>query len=119
VTKVTVIIPTFNRASTILDAVQSVVNQTYAPTEIIVVDDGSTDDTIEKLGVFSSCITLLRQQNAGPSVARNQGVQAASGEILTFLDSDDTWLPEKLERQVALMNGYGEGIVCCVCNALI
>lgn len=118
-TKVSVIIPTFNRASTIVDAVQSVVDQTYGSTEIIVVDDGSTDETIEKLGVFSSRITLLRQQNSGPSAARNHGVQAASGEILAFLDSDDTWLPEKLERQVALMNACGKGMVCCVCNASI
>jgi glycosyltransferase involved in cell wall biosynthesis len=114
-----VIIPTFNRSNTIVDAVQSVMDQTYGSIEIIVVDDGSTDATLEKLRDFSSRITLLRQQNEGPSAARNHGVKAATGEILAFLDSDDTWLPEKISRQVALMEACGKEMTCCICNASI
>lgn len=117
--KVSVIIPTYNRTDTITDAVQSVLNQTYGSIEIIVIDDGSTDDTFEKISVFSSRITLLRQENLGPSAARNHGVRASTGDIIAFLDSDDTWLPEKIERQVALMERYGKGMVCCICNAYI
>ena len=118
-TKVSVIIPTFNRSATIVDAVQSVMDQTHGSIEIIVVDDGSTDDTVAKLKEFSSRITLLRQANEGPSAARNHGVKAATGEILAFLDSDDTWLPEKIERQVALMEGCDKEMACCICNASI
>ena len=94
-------------------------DQTYDPIELIVVDDGSTDDTVEKLDRFTSCIKLLKQENEGPSAARNHGVKAATGEILAFLDSDDTWLPDKIARQVALMEACGKAMVCCICNASI
>jgi glycosyltransferase involved in cell wall biosynthesis len=119
VTKVSVIIPTYNRASTVPDAVRSALNQTYASIEVIVVDDGSTDDTAARLLSFSSQITFLSQKNAGPSLARNHGARHASGDILAFLDSDDVWKPDKIRRQVELMATYGKSMICCVCNAEI
>ena len=118
-TKVSVIIPTYNRVSTVLDAVRSALNQTYASIEVIVVDDGSTDDTAEQLLTFSSQITILSQKNSGPSLARNNGARHASGDIFAFLDSDDVWKPDKILRQVALMESYGKSMTCCVCNAEI
>lgn len=118
-TKVSVIIPTYNRAATVLGAVQSALDQTYPSIEVIVVDDGSTDDTAERLSTFLPRIKLLRQKNAGPSAARNHGARHASGEILAFLDSDDVWISDKIARQVALMEAYGNAMTCCVCNAKI
>lgn len=118
-TKVSVIIPTFNRSSTVVEAVESALNQTYPSIEVIVVDDGSTDNTARRLQEFTSRITLLSQKNSGPSVARNNGASHSNGEILAFLDSDDTWKPEKISRQVAMMEDYGKEMTCCVCNAQI
>lgn len=118
-TKVSVIIPTYNRAPTVLNAVQSALKQTYASIEVIVVDDGSTDDTAERLRTISSQITILSQINSGPSSARNHGARHASGDVLAFLDSDDVWKPDKIQRQVALMDAYGNSMTCCVCNAEI
>lgn len=118
-TKVSVIIPTYNRAATVLDAVQSALDQTHPSTEVIVVNDGSTDDTAERLMTLSSQITILSQHNAGPSAARNYGARHASGEILAFLDSDDVWKPDKIRRQVEIMDNYGNDMTCCVCNAQI
>jgi glycosyltransferase involved in cell wall biosynthesis len=119
VTKVSVIIPTYNRAATVLGAVQSALDQTYPSIEVIVVDDGSTDNTSEQLSSFLSQIKFLRQKNAGPSAARNHGARHASGDILAFLDSDDIWMSDKIARQVALMEAHGNAMICCVCNAQI
>lgn len=118
-TKVSVIIPTYNRAATVHASVQSALEQTYPLIEIIVVDDGSTDDTAERLSTYLSRINFLRKKNAGPSAARNHGARYANGDILAFLDSDDVWSPEKIARQVALMESYGNAMNCCVCNAQI
>jgi glycosyltransferase involved in cell wall biosynthesis len=115
---VSVIIPTFNRARTIERAVNSVLGQSWEPIEIIVVDDGSADRTTDILAAYGDKIRLIRQENQGPSAARNTGIQAAKGEIISFLDSDDSWLPEKMERQVRLLQATeSAGIQCCVCNA--
>jgi glycosyltransferase involved in cell wall biosynthesis len=119
VTKVSVIIPTYNRAATVLCAIQSALDQSYQSIEVIVVDDGSTDNTSEQLATFLSRIKFLRQKNAGPSAARNHGARHASGDILAFLDSDDIWISDKIARQVALMEAYGNAMTCCVCNAQI
>lgn len=119
VTKVSVIIPTYNRAATVLDAVQSALGQTYPCVEVIVVDDGSSDGTAKLLEECSERIKLLHQENAGPSAARNHGARHASGDVFAFLDSDDVWIPEKIERQVALMDQAGSMMTCCVCNSLI
>ena len=116
---VSIIIPTFNREDTILKSVESALGQTYRELEVIVVDDGSTDRTVERLGVFGDRIRIVRQENAGPSAARNAGVAVARGEIVSFLDSDDEWLPEKISRQVALMDRAGDDMTCCVCNATV
>jgi glycosyltransferase involved in cell wall biosynthesis len=115
---VSVIIPTYNRARTIERAVNSVLGQSWEPIEIIVVDDGSTDRTADILTGYSDKIRLIRQKNQGPSAARNAGIKAAKGEIISFLDSDDSWLPEKMERQVRLLQATeSAGVKCCVCNA--
>jgi len=116
---VSVIIPTFNRANKVLGAIDSALTQTYQPLEVIVVDDGSTDATMAALDSLSGRIKVIQQANAGPSAARNCGVAAANGEMIAFLDSDDHWKPDKIERQVALMGRAGSRMCCCVCNATI
>jgi glycosyltransferase involved in cell wall biosynthesis len=114
---VSVIIPVYNRASTVGRAVESVLRQTYRPLEVIVVDDGSTDGTAESLAAYGDKIILIRQPNGGPSSARNTGVRHSKGIFIAFLDSDDTWEPAKLEFQVRLLILGGEKVPCCVCNA--
>ena len=90
---VSVIIPTYNRAAYIVEALESVFAQTYGDCEIIVVDDGSTDDTKAVLQSHMARIRYIYQENAGVSVARNTGISAATGEWIAFLDSDDQWRP--------------------------
>jgi len=115
---VSTIIPTYNRAETIERAVNSVLNQTWKEMEVIVVDDGSTDETVEVLKKYGDKIRVIRQKNGGPAAARNTGIKAATGEIIAFLDSDDSWMPAKIERQVNLLQRTASaGVVCCVCNA--
>jgi glycosyltransferase involved in cell wall biosynthesis len=115
---VSVIIPTYNRAKTIERAVNSVLAQTWKEIEVIVVDDGSTDETNEVLKRYGDKLRVIRQQNGGASAARNTGIKAATGEIISFLDSDDAWLPPKTERQANLLQRTeSSGVVCCVCNA--
>ncbi|MFH2066714.1 MAG: glycosyltransferase [Pseudomonadota bacterium] len=97
---VSVIIPTYNRAWIVKEAIRSVLAQTFPDYELIVVDDGSTDNTQAILSEFQDEIVVIRQNNAGVSAARNHGVDAAKGELIAFLDSDDLWLPNKLEIQV-------------------
>lgn len=115
--QVSVIIPTYNRADTILRAVDSVLRQTHSNLEIIIIDDGSTDQTQQVLQPYAQQVTIIRQANQGPSAARNRGIEVSRGEIIAFLDSDDVWLPEKLEQQVRLFDEGPAGMVCCVCNA--
>lgn len=100
---VSVVIPTFNRASMVGDAIQSVLRQTHAEREIIVVDDGSDDDTPAVLAKFGRGINVIRQGNAGAGVARNRAIDTARGDLVAFLDSDDEWLDFKLELQVAIL----------------
>lgn len=102
--EVSVIIPTFNRASTIKRAVDSVLTQSFSDFELIVVDDGSTDRTEEILSDFSNKIKILKTQNRGVSAARNLGAEVSAGRFIAFLDSDDEWRPTKLEKQLELMN---------------
>ena len=92
--KVTVVIPTYNRAHLIKDAVESVLNQTYQDFELIVIDDGSTDNTREVLAVYKDKLTYIYQENQGRSSARNHGIELAQGEYIAFLDSDDVWFPD-------------------------
>lgn len=116
---VSVIIPVHNRQTTIAASVESALAQTYADLEIIVVDDGSTDGTLNSLREYEGRIRIFCQKNAGPSAARNRGVVESKGSIVAFLDSDDHWLPDKIARQVALMQKAGSGMCCCVCNATV
>jgi hypothetical protein len=104
VPSVSVVIPTYNRAQTIGRAVDSVLAQTYSDLEVIVVDDGSTDDTRQVLARYGDAIRYLYQENQERRVARNNGIRHACGEYIAFLDSDDLWLPDKLRRQVALLD---------------
>lgn len=96
---VSVIIPTYNRCKELRVALDSVISQTYQNIEIIVVDDGSTDNTREVVSSYTD-VKYLVQNNNGPSAARNTGIKNSHGELIAFLDSDDAWLPHKLEKQV-------------------
>lgn len=97
-----VVVPTYNRAKEVTQAIQSILAQNTPDTEIIVVDDGSTDNTGEVLRhTFGSSIRLIEQPNSGPSSARNRGIIAAKGRWIAFLDSDDLWLPGKIALQLA------------------
>lgn len=98
--KVSVIIPTYNRGPFVVRAVDSVLAQDFPDREIIVVDDGSTDDTSALLARYQSQILYLHQANAGVSAARNRGISAATGEWLAFLDSDDEWTSGYLTKQI-------------------
>ncbi len=98
-----VIIPTYNRRAMVREAIESVLAQTVAPFELIVVDDGSSDGTIEDLALLGDSIRLERIANQGPAAARNRGVAIAQAPLIAFLDSDDLWSPTKLERQLEFM----------------
>lgn len=110
--QVSVIIPTYNRAAMLKEAVDSVLAQDFQDFELIVVDDGSTDQTLEILNAYREDITILRQPNQGVSTARNAGIKAASGSLVAFLDSDDLWLPQKLSHQVDFLNANPEAQIC-------
>ena len=97
---VSIIIPTYNRGWILTEAIDSVLAQEYKDYELIVVDDGSTDNTREILDTYGPDIIVLRQANKGVSAARNRGIAEAGGQLVAFLDSDDLWLPRKLSRQV-------------------
>ncbi len=105
---VSVIMPAYNRETFIADAANSVLAQDYPALELIVVDDGSTDRTKEILRDYGDRILLLEQQNAGPAVARNRGLDRARGELIAFLDSDDLWLPGKIAAQVRHLQAHPE-----------
>lgn len=102
--EVSVILPTYNRAKTLHRAIQSVLNQTFGDFELIIVDDGSTDDTEEAIKAFrDNRIKYIKcKENKGAPVARNTGIGLAEGEYVAFQDSDDEWLPEKLEKQMKI-----------------
>lgn len=107
--KVSVVIPTYNRASLICDALESVAAQSFTDIEIIVVDDGSIDNTAEVVKAWSGekfharSLRYLRQENLGGNAARNCGIEASTGLYVAFLDSDDIWHPEKLAKQIPLL----------------
>lgn len=108
--KVSVVIPTYNRAYIVREALESVLTQTYRNFEVIVVDDGSTDNTSEIVqGIGNGLIRYIRhERNKGCSAAYNSGIAAASGDVIGFLDSDDKWKPDYLEQQVDFLNRYPE-----------
>jgi glycosyltransferase involved in cell wall biosynthesis len=108
---VSVIIPTYNRAWTLQRAIDSVLAQDYRDFEIVVVDDGSTDNTSEILEAYEQ-VCVVRQEHRGVSAARNVGIARAAGQLITFLDSDDSWLPRKLSTQVAFFTAYEHALIC-------
>lgn len=120
-TVVSVIIPAFNRESVINRAIDSVLSQTYKWYEIIVCDDGSTDRTCDVVGQYTdSRVRLLKlDSNQGAAAARNAAMGAAAGEYLAFLDSDDEWLPDKLTRQIAVMQSVSSRVGVCFCGGRI
>ena len=105
---VSVIIPTYNRADRCRRAVESACEQSHEALEIIVVDDGSQDETADTLQGLDDRVRYVRQRNAGVAAARNHGLKLASGDYVAFLDSDDTWLPRKLEAQLAVLRAFPE-----------
>jgi len=109
---VSVVIPTYNRAWCLAEAVDSVLAQEFRDFELIVVDDGSADDTPLLLESYGDAIRVLRRGNRGVSAARNAGIAAARGGLIAFLDSDDLWLPGKLSRQVEFFTSHPEALIC-------
>lgn len=111
-TLVSIIMPTFNRADTIKRAIRSVQAQTFTDWELIVVDDGSTDDTAARIEGCDPRLKLIRQENQGTAGARNTGLRASAGSYIAFLDSDDEWLPHHLELCVSFLEAFpGEQFV--------
>lgn len=106
--KVSIIIATYNRSYFICNAINSVLGQTFKDFELIVVDDGSTDDTKQVLTRYGSLINYLYQDNKGRAQARNAGIKLAKGEYIAFLDDDDMWLPYKLQKQVEFLDAHPE-----------
>jgi glycosyltransferase involved in cell wall biosynthesis len=109
---VSVIIPTYNRGWIVRDAIDSVLGQTYADFELIVVDDGSTDRTPPILDAYGDRLRVIRQANQGVSAARNRGIGESSGPLIALLDSDDIWLPGKLGVQVDFFRKNPAALIC-------
>lgn len=103
---VSVVVTFYNQAEFVASALDSVLAQTYPAFEVIVVDDGSTDGTLAACSAYGDRITVIHQENAGPSGARNSGLRRTRGSLVTFLDGDDIWSPEKLEVQVELARSH-------------
>ena len=119
-----VIIPTYNNALFIKEAIMSAATQTYKPETIIVIDDGSTDNTeVVVKETIHSCpvqIRYIKQENKGPNAARNAGLALSSADYVAFLDSDDVWLPEKLEKQISVFKAYKNDMLGAVyCEARV
>lgn len=120
--KVSIVIPSYNRAEHVLNAVDAARSQTYSNTEVIVVVDGSKDGTVEKLENYRAALpeaeqnqlVVIYQDNQGASAARNTGVQHSSGDYIAFLDDDDVWHPEKIAKQIALVSQHPvDGLLLC------
>jgi glycosyltransferase involved in cell wall biosynthesis len=110
--EVSVIIPTYNSALFLPAAVESLLAQSFRDFEVLVIDDGSTDDTAAVMGRYGPPVRYLRQSNAGVAAARNRGIAESRGRYVAFLDADDTWFAHKLERQLAALR---EQPACRVC----
>lgn len=123
---VSAVVPAFNRGRLITAALDSIAGQTYRPLEIVVVDDGSTDDTLQVVARWaenndqsrSLIVRSVSQDNQGANAARNRGIREAKGEFVAFLDSDDRWLPDKLARQMAVISPDDRigGVYCGMVN---
>jgi len=109
--RISAVIPAYNSAGFIADAIASIRAQTVPVDEIIVVDDGSRDDTARRVRALGDDIRLIEQPNQGPSAARNRGIEAAGGDWIAFLDADDQWLPDRLERQLAVLQRHPDVVL--------
>lgn len=105
-----VVVPTFNRAALLREALESVARQTYTNFEVIVVDDGSTDETWEVVAASPARPVYVYQENQGRGAARNAGVRRAQGDLVAFLDSDDLWYPDRLARHVEFLAGHPDAV---------
>lgn len=110
--EVSVVIPTYNAAHYLVEAVDSVLRQSFQDFEILVMDDGSTDDTEEVARRYHSKVRYFSQQNSGVAIARNHGIERALGRYVAFLDADDIWAPHKLEIQLAAMADHKDYRIC-------
>ena len=110
--EISVILPTYNRKHTLQRSIGSILNQTYRPSEIIIIDDGSSDGSSELIESDYPNIRLIKQSNSGVSSARNKGIKNSKGQWIALLDSDDEWLPDKLEKQVQSLKEYSEYLFC-------
>jgi glycosyltransferase involved in cell wall biosynthesis len=110
--EVSVIIPAYNRGWIIKEAIDSVLAQTFNEYELIVVDDGSEDNTAEILAGYNNKIQIIHQANSGVSAARNRGIVSSSGRYIALLDSDDLWFPEKLNKQVSFFQNHPDAMIC-------
>ena len=106
--RVSVVIPTYNRQDLVTEAIESVLTQTFSDFEIIVVDDGSTDETSSRMKAYEGRVTYHVQKNQGVAAARNAGIRLARGEFVCFLDSDDLWEPSKLATQIHFAEAHPE-----------
>lgn len=112
---VSVVIPTYNREKVVLTAVDSALNQSYRNLEVIVIDDGSTDNTREALAKYGDRIRYYYQSNQGVSAARNHAINVANGKYIAFLDSDDEWFPNKIEKQIEYLEANPDlSFVACL-----
>lgn len=112
---ITIVMPCFNAQNTIKETIESVLNQSYKQYELLVINDGSSDDSVELINLYTSLdnrISLISIENQGVSVARNTGILHARGEYIAFLDSDDLWHPTKLEQQIEYMSKHLDVGVC-------
>lgn len=109
---VTVVIPTYNRAKYIEETIKSVIGQKYPNIEIIVIDDGSTDNTEQVVSKYRSQLTYIHQENSERGASRNHGLRLAKGKFIAFLDSDDLWLPDKISQELEMLqNNPAAGVV--------
>jgi glycosyltransferase involved in cell wall biosynthesis len=109
------IVPVFNGEDYIKETLDSIHGQTYRPIQVIVADDGSTDGTADIVERYPHAVVYVRQENSGPAWARNLGLSVATGEFIAFLDADDLWHPQKLERQIACFEAC-PGLDYCVAH---
>jgi glycosyltransferase involved in cell wall biosynthesis len=113
---ISLIIPAYNAGRYLREAIDSALNQTVRPRQIIVVDDGSTDDTLEIARGYGDAVTAIGQANGDTAAARNRGLEEADQPLITFLDADDRFAPDKLERQLQALSDHPD-VMLCICRA--
>ena len=114
---ISLIIPVYNASRYLREAIDSVLNQTVKPRQFIIVDDGSTDDSLEIARGYGAALTIIAQANLGTAAARNRGLAEAGEPLIAFLDNDDRFVPDKLHRQLRCLAEHPEAMLC-LCRAL-